>query len=174
MREFVVDVLEKSLSIDEASIYYSKSISEMNNEERVSYLENENKYIDFFEKLYLLNDKQIEIKINNFNSSDINEFFDEEKMNVLNELKKLELENIIMKKKIISKKFEDVVYILKLSYRDYLAGSEKIEIFYSNIGIKIFSNSDYIYIMESNCTSMAGIEEIAKESNVYLKELGNS
>ena len=81
MREFVVDVLEKSLSIDEASIYYSKSISEMNNEERVSYLENENKYIDFFEKLYLLSDKKIEVKINNFNSSDINEFFDEEEDN---------------------------------------------------------------------------------------------
>ena len=154
MREFVVDVLEKSLSIDEASIYYSKSISEMNNEERVSYLENENKYIDFFEKLYLLSDKKIEVKINNFNSSDINEFFDEEKINVLNELKKLELENIIMKKKIISKKFEDVVFVLKLSYRDYLAGSRKIEVLYSNIGIKIFSNSDYIYIMESNCISM--------------------
>ena len=173
MREFVVDVLEKSLSIDEASIYYSKSISEMNNEERISYLENENKYIDFFEKLYLLSDKKIEVKINNFNSSDINEFFDEEKINVLNELKKLELENIIMKKKIIPKKFEDVVYILKLSYRDYLAGSGKIEIFYSNIGIKFFSNSDYIYIMESNCISMAGIEKIAKESDIYLKELGN-
>ena len=174
MREFVVDVLEKSLSIDEASIYYSKSISEMNNEERVSYLENENKYIDFFEKLYLLSDKKIEVKINNFNSSDINEFFDEEKMNVLNELKKLELENIIMKKKIISKKFEDVVYILKLSYRDYLAGSGKIEISYSDIRIKIFSNSDYIYIMESNSISMDRIEKIAKESSIYLKELGSS
>ena len=121
-----------------------------------------------------MNDKKIEIKINNFNSSDINEFFDEEKMNVLNELKKLELENIIMKKKIISKKFEDVVYILKLSYRDYLAGSGKIEISYSDIRIKIFSNSDYIYIMESNSISMDRIEKIAKESSIYLKELGSS
>ena len=81
--------------------------------------------------------------------------------------------NFLMKKKIISKKFEDVVFVLKLSYRDYLAGSRKIEVLYSNIGIKIFSNSDYIYIMESNCISMDGIEKIAKESGVYLKELGS-
>ena len=35
------------------------------------------------------------------------------------------------------KEFDNIIYCIKLSYRDFRAGSEKVELWYENLNLKI-------------------------------------
>ena len=48
----------------EAECYYSRSIVEMSEIERKPYMENEIKYLAFFQMLFDLNNKELVIRIN--------------------------------------------------------------------------------------------------------------
>ena len=72
----------------EAECYYSRSIVEMSEIERKPYMENEIKYLSFFQMLFDLNNQELMIRINFISNSDINEFFENEKNNFMKELKK--------------------------------------------------------------------------------------
>ena len=52
-------------------------------------------------------------------------------------MKKIGVENIILKKRILIKKFDDIIYCIKLSYRDFRAGFNKVELWYENLNLKI-------------------------------------
>ena len=145
--EYVIDVLNETLNEEEAVYYYRKSIVEMDEEERMPYIENEEKYLAFFRELFDLNGQELAIRMNFICSSGIEEFFDNEKDDFINEIKKLGIENIMLKKEVVIREFDDIVYCIKLSYRDFRAGFGKVELSYNHLGLKIFSNSDYIYIL---------------------------
>jgi hypothetical protein len=67
------------LNQKEAECYYSRSIVEMSEIERKPYMENEIKYLAFFQMLFDLNNQELMIRINFISNSDINEFFENEK-----------------------------------------------------------------------------------------------
>ena len=139
--------------------------------ERKPYMENEIKYLAFFQMLFDLNNKELMIRINFISNSDINEFFENEKNNFVKELKKIGIENIMLKKRILIKKFDDIIYCIKLSYRDFRAGFNKVELWYENLNIKISSNSDYIYILEASNEVSGEIKKIAEKNMVYIKRV---
>jgi hypothetical protein len=167
--EYVVDVLENTLNKEEAEKYYEKSIVEMNQIEREPYLKNEIKYINFLKQLFFLNEEMVEIKINSICSADIDEFFDEEKFFFLKELRKIE--DLMLKNELLIKNFNDIIYCIKLSYRDYTAGANKLELQYKNIGLVISSNSDYTYILETLNDLGDEVKVIAKKNSMFLKKL---
>ena len=169
--KYVVDVLENTLNREEANEYYAKSVVEMNEIERESYIKNEMKYVSFFEDLFEKNDKEVIIKINNFCNSDINEFFEQEKLDFLDELKKINIEDIMLKNDIIIEHFKDIICLIKLSYRDFTAGANKLELKYKNIGVEISSNSDYIYILNDLSNLKIEISKIARKNSLFLKEI---
>ena len=84
-------------------------------------------------------------------------------------MKKIGVENIILKKRILIKKFDDIIYCIKLNYRDFRAGFNKVELWYENLNLKISSNSDYIYILETSGEINGAVREIAEKSMVYIK-----
>lgn len=172
--EYIIDVLENTLSKEEAEKYYEKSMVEMDKTERIPYLEDEMKYISFFRELFNLNKQQLIVKINSFCSIDIEEFFEEEKEFFLEELNKIKIEDLILKNEIIIENFDDIIYFIKLSYRDFTAGYNKLELQYRNIGIRILSNSDYIYILETLNDLEPQVSVIAKENKIYLKKINDA
>lgn len=169
--EYVVDVLENTLNREEAENYYKKSIVKMDKIEREPYLKNEIKYIKFFEQLFFLNKQKVEMKINSICSADIDEFFDEEKPFFLNELKKIKIEDLMLKNEIEIKNFDDIIYCVKLSYRAYTAGANNLELQYKNIGLMISSNSDYTYILETSNGLEHKVEALAKKNSIFLKKI---
>ncbi|MCP1223552.1 hypothetical protein [Sebaldella sp. S0638] len=169
--EYVIDVLKETLNEEEAGYYYRKSIVEMNEEERMPYMENEMKYLAFFRELFELNDQELIIRINFICSSDIEEFFDNEKDDFINEIKKVGIENIMLKKEVVIREFDDIVHFIKLSYRDFRAGFGKVELWYNNLDLKISSNSDYIYILETFNGVSEVLEEISGRNAVYMKKI---
>ena len=139
--------------------------------ERKPYMENEIKYLAFFQMLFDLNNQELMIRINFISNSDINEFFENEKNSFVEELKKIGIENIMLKKRILIKKFDDIIYCIKLNYRDFRAGFNKVELWYENLNLKISSNSDYIYILETFNEVSGEIKEITEKNMIYIKRV---
>ncbi len=100
---YVLDVLKERLNEKQAEDYYKNYIAEMDEEERRPYIENEMKYLRFFRGLFVLNNQELVVRINFICSSDIEEFFDDERENFIKEIKKLGIENIMLKKKVLIK-----------------------------------------------------------------------
>ena len=87
-------------------------------------------------------------------------------------MKKIGVENIILKKRILIKKFDDIIYCIKLSYRNFRAGFNKVELWYENLNIKISSNSDYIYILETSNEVSGEIKKIAEKKIKVISNAG--
>ena len=64
-------------------------------------------------------------------------YMENEKNSFVEELKKIGIENIMLKKRILIKKFDDIIYCIKLNYRDFRAGFNKVELWYENLNLKI-------------------------------------
>ena len=77
----------------------------------------------------------------------------------------------MLKNGIIIENFENIIHLIKLSYRNFTAGANKLELKYKNIGIEISSNSDYIYILNDLSNLKSDIIEIAKKNSIFLKEI---
>ena len=80
---YVLDVLKERLNEKQAEDYYKNYIAEMDEEERRPYIENEMKYLRFFRGLFVLNNQELVVRINFICSSDIEEFFDDERERIL-------------------------------------------------------------------------------------------
>ena len=168
---YLIDVIKKRLNREEAKKYYEKSIVDMNNIERIPYLKDEMKYISFFKELFELNNKKLAMQINSFCSEDINEFFENEKKDFLDGLKKMKIEDLMLKNEMKIENFDDIIFFIKLSYRDFTAGYDKIVLKYKDINLKISSNSDYTYILDTSHNLDIKIKEIAEKHMIFLKKI---
>ena len=86
------------------------------------------------------------------------------KTNKLNDLRDEMIE-------VIRENFDEIIFFIKLSYRDFTAGYDKIVLKYKDINLKISSNSDYTYILDTSHNLDIKIKEIAEKHMIFLKKI---
>ena len=175
MKQYLIDVLYDRLTEEEAVEYFKESIFNMKNKksEKLSlYMENEKKYINFFEKLFYLNNGEAKVKLNHFSSYDIKEFFLSERKYFIEILKKFSIEQICLKEKINITNIKELTAFIKLAYRDFY-DTNKLRIYFDELEIVIRSSGDYTFTFYPKDKKILSIiEDVAKKTNVFIMEVG--
>lgn len=144
MKKYILDIFKEPLTEEESISFFSKSIKEMDLEERKLYLKNERKYLKFFKILFKI-DKKMIIKLKGFSQYDKGELFNKEKRKFKVQFNKF-LKNNTSHNHIYTNNSKDFKLFVKLSYRDAFTYYYRYNILFTNQKIYITSLSDYCYM----------------------------
>lgn len=108
------------------------------------YLNNEIKLIEFFKSLFYLNDNYIECYLKPVSTFSKYYFLKNERNTFWKYMKRLNFNQLFLKKKIEVKDIHSFIFYMKFGYR---ANQEDVTIIFKKLKIKIVSTGEYSYLM---------------------------